>query len=75
MWLSVTHGGAITPLQKRHKAQEAERAARVPSKKEMVLGVEREPDPKLCPLLTLLSLDAGLSNTSCVTHINITVTS
>lgn len=73
MWLSVTHGGAIIPLQKRQKAQEAERAARVPSKKEMVLGVEHK--PKLCPLLTLLSLDAGLSNTSCITHINITVTS
>lgn len=68
MWLSVTPQAAITPLQGKHKAWEAEQAAMVPSRK-MMLGGELEPDPKRCWLLTLLSLDAGtFQNMECNTQ-------
>ena len=61
MWLSVTPGVPITPLEGRHKACKAEQAARVPSRKGRVLEGELKPDLKPCPVLTLLSLDTGTS--------------
>lgn len=68
MCLLVTSGGTITPFHGMHKAQEAEQAVRVLGWKEIVLG-ELEPDPRPCPLLTLLGQDTGTSqHIGCKTH-------